>query len=60
MDSITFGADGVRLKPPTVDGNVRVELTTGEYEMDNLQEMYSWQRGDNQSFKVTIERIVTE
>lgn len=54
--SINFKADGIALKPPTINDEILVVLSTGVYELAKLQPAYLWQ-GERGIYKVTITKF---
>lgn len=51
---VRFIADKIAIKPPTADGSIKVEFSTGTYSIPKLQLAYMWQATVDRAYEVFI------
>lgn len=60
MEKIEFLADGIKIKPPSISDEIKVEFTTGIYSLESLKKAFLWQGIKGQAFKITVETEETQ
>jgi len=53
---IKFNADKIKIKPPNIADELKVELTTGIYAINDLKEAFIWQAEQN-NYEVIIRKL---